>query len=290
MCSRCPERGDVARGAAVAAVALAAAGTLGAQVRGTSGPAWTAAGGRVLRVCADPNNLPFSDARGRGFENALAELAARELGARVAYTWWAQRRGFVRNTLGARACDVYMGVPAAYDRVWRTRPYYRSTYVFVARPGTAGARVRSMDDPALRRLRVGVTVIGDDFNNTPPAHALGARGIVRNVVGYSVYGDYRDEAPPARVVDAVARGEVDVAVAWGPMAGYWAARAARPLAVRTIAPRADLPFAFDIAVGVRRGDTALRNAMDGVLVRRRVSVDSLLRAYHVPRVDQGMRK
>lgn len=248
--------------------------------------------GAVLRVCADPNNLPFSDARGRGFENKLAELVARELGARVAYTWWAQRRGFARNTLRAGACDVIPGVPSGYEIALVTRPYYRSTYVFVARPGTPGARVRSFDDPALRRLRVGVTIIGDDFASSPPAHALNARGAVRNVVGFSVYGDYREPAPPARVVDAVASGAVDLAVAWGPMAGYFAVREPRRLVLTPVSPQIDrpfLPFVFDIAMGVRRGDHALRDTLDAVLTRRRPSIDSLLAAYRVPRLDRRVR-
>lgn len=244
--------------------------------------------GAVLRVCADPNNLPFSDARQRGFENRLVDLVAAELGARVEYTWWAQRRGFARNTLRAGACDVIPGVPSSYELALVTRPYYRSTYVFVARPGTPGARVRSVDDPALRRLRVGVTLVGDDFASSPPAHALSARGAVRNVVGFSVYGDYREPAPPSRIVRAVADGTVDLAVAWGPLAGYFAPRQARRLALTPVSPQIDLPylpFVFDIAMGVRRGDTALRDTLDAVLTRRRPSVDSLLAEYGVPRLD-----
>jgi mxaJ protein len=125
----------------------------------------------ALRVCADPNDLPFSSARGEGFENALAELVAGELGKTVAYTWWAQRRGFIRNTLNAGACDVIMGVPTL-DMIATTRPYHRSTYVFVSRKDRA-LDFSSMEAPELRTLRVGVHLIGDDGANTPPAHALG---------------------------------------------------------------------------------------------------------------------
>src|SRR4051812_31872304 len=107
------------------------------------------ADGRVLRVCADPNNLPFSNERAEGFENRLAELVARELGARLEYTWYAERRGFLRNSLNAGLCDVVMGVPSALGMVAVSRPYYRSTYVFVSRkPG-----IRSLDDPVLKQLR-----------------------------------------------------------------------------------------------------------------------------------------
>ena len=247
------------------------------------------AGRPALRVCADPNNLPFSNARGEGFENRLAELMARELGRRVEYTWWAQRRGFVRNTLDAGACDVVMGVPSSFELARPTRPYYRSTYVFVSRAG-GRSRVRSFDDPALRRLRVGVQMIGDDYANAPPAHALARRGIVRNVVGYSVYGDYATPNPPARIVEAVARGEVDVAVVWGPLAGYFAPRQPLPLRLDPVTPQIDLPFlpfVFDISMAVRRGDDSLRAELDRALVRARPAIDSILAAYGVPRVGAG---
>ena len=249
-----------------------------------------APGTRTLRVCADPNNLPFSNDRGEGFENRLAELVAKDLGMRVEYTWWAQRRGFFRNTLRDGKCDVVIGVPTAVEMVLPTRPYYRSTYVFVTREGRP--RIRSFDDPALRRLRVGVQMVGDDGANSPPAHALARRGIVQNVVGYSVLGDYAQPNPPARIVDAVARGEVDVAVAWGPMAGYFATRAGAPLAVTPVSPQIDLPFlpfVFDIGMGVRRTDVALRDRLDSAIVRHRGAIDRLLADYGVPRVHAATR-
>jgi len=232
----------------------------------------------VLRVCADPNNLPFSNAREEGFENALAALVARDLGADLRYTWWAQRRGFVRNTLGAGECDLLVGAPSAFARVLPTRPYYRSSYVFVARADRA-LDIRSFDDPALRRLRIGVQLIGNDYANTPPAHALARRGLVDNVAGYTVYGDYTRPDPPARIMDAVARGEVDVAVVWGPLAGYFARRSAVPLVLTAVSPAVDPPglaFAYDISMGVRRGNEALRARVQEVLVRRRREIDSIL--------------
>jgi mxaJ protein len=241
---------------------------------------------RILRVCADPNNLPFSNARGEGFENRLAELVADELGARLEYTWWAQRRGFVRNTLKAGACDLIPGVPTSVEMVLPTRPYYRSTYVFVRR-ADAPFTVRSFDDPVLRRVKVGVQLVGDDGADTPPAHALGRRGVVRNVVGYTLYGDYAKPNPPARIVEAVARREVDVAVVWGPLAGYFARRQRAPLALTPVQPQVDvpfLPFVFDIAMGVRRGDTTFRDEVNAVLRRRKTTVDSILKAFGVPRV------
>jgi mxaJ protein len=239
-----------------------------------------------LRVCADPNNLPFSNERGEGFENHLAQLVARELGTTVQYTWWAQRRGFVRNTLDAGTCDVVMGVPSSIDLMLTTRPYYRSTYVFVTR--TADPVVQTFDDSLLRGLRIGVQLVGDDFANSPPAHALATRGVVQNVRGYSVYGDYRSEVPTARIVEAVAEGEIDVAVVWGPLAGWLAPKQRVRLTLQPVAPQIDLPFlpmVFDVSIGVRRRDEALRDRLDQVIERIRPEIDALLASYGVPRLD-----
>jgi mxaJ protein len=241
---------------------------------------------RVLRVCADPNNLPFSNERREGFENRIAELVAREMKAELRYVWWAQRRGYIRNSLRAGLCDVFIGMPTGLDMVLVTRPYYRSTYTFVTKRNAP--RITSFDDPRLRRLRVGVQIIGDDFANAPPAEALSHRGIVRNVRGYTVLGDYRDQNPPSRIVRAVANGEVDVAVVWGPLAAYFARQSSVPLRVVPVSPEVDvpyLPFVFDIAMGVRRGDTALRDSLDAVIARRRPEIDRILAAYGVPRAD-----
>jgi len=241
---------------------------------------------RTLRVCADPNNLPFSNERREGLENKLADLIADDLGARVEYTWWAQRRGFIRNTLNADLCDVVMGVPGSFELALVTRPYYRSTYVFVTRRDR-GLTLRSFDDSLLRTVRIGVQMIGDDYANAPPAHALANRGIVDNVRGYLVYGDYRQESPPARIIEAVASGEIDVAIAWGPLAGYFASRQAVPLEIAPVSPQIDLPFlpfVYDIALGVRRGNDSLRAELDDVLVRRRADIGRLLDSYGVPRV------
>jgi mxaJ protein len=245
----------------------------------------------ALRVCADPNNLPFSNERGEGFENRLASMLAADLGMRVEYTWWAQRRGFVRNTLAAGQCDVLMGVPTAFELAATTRPYYRSTYVFVSRRDR-GLGLRSFDDERLRGLRIGVQMIGDDFANSPPAHALSARGMVQNVIGYSVLGDYSQPNPPARVVEAVTRGDVDVAVVWGPLAGYFAQHQPTPLELGAVTPERDTPFrpfAFDISMGVRRADTERRRMLDDFIVRRRADIDRLLAEYGVPRLNETAR-
>jgi mxaJ protein len=242
-----------------------------------------------LRVCSDPNNLPFSNSRGEGFENEIAQLIARDLKTTVSYYWWAQRRGFVRNTLTAHKCDVIVGVPSSFELALTTRPYYRSTYVFVTRRDRR-IRIESLDDPKLRKLKIGVQIIGDDYASSPPAHALANRGIVRNVSGFMVYGDYSQESPTRRIIDAVANGEVDVSAVWGPTAGYFIRRSRVPLAVTPVSPQIDLPFlpfVFDIAMAVRRTDTELRDKLDEILVRREKEIDAILRRYGVPRVGDA---
>jgi mxaJ protein len=238
---------------------------------------------RLLRVCADPNNLPFSNQRGEGFENRLAELTAEALGAELVYEWKPHRRGFIRTGLRAGACDVVIGMASEVDLALTTRPYYRSSYVVVRRPG--GPAITSFDDPALAELRIGVQLVGDDYMNTPPAHALARRGHAHNLVGYTVYGDYRQDSPPAEVVRAVARGEIDLAIAWGPLAGYVARHSPEPLEVVPLAgppDPADPPMAFDISMAVARGNHALRDELDAVLAARADEIAELLRAYGVP--------
>jgi quinoprotein dehydrogenase-associated probable ABC transporter substrate-binding protein len=239
---------------------------------------------RVFRVCADPNNLPFSNQQGEGFENHIAELIARDLNARVEYTWFAQRRSFIRNTLSAGVCDVVMGVPAGFERTATTRPYYRSTYVFVSHEDRK-LSIGSMDDPALKRLNIGVHLIGDDYANPPPVHALSRRHIVRNVHGYSIYGDYSQPNPPARLIEAVSAGQIDIAIVWGPFAGYFGKRQPAPLRIVPVSPETDstgLPFAFDIAMGVRRNDKALLDELEHALERRQPEIQRILAEYSVP--------
>jgi mxaJ protein len=241
-----------------------------------------------LRVCADPNNLPFSNDRLEGFENKIAELIAREMNLKVEYSWWAQRRGFFRNTLKAGTCDLVVGVPSSFELALTTSPYYRSSYVFVYRKDRH-LNIRSFDDPVLRRIKIGVQMIGDDFANTPPAHALSNRHIIGNVRGYTLYGDYAEANPPARIIEAVARGEVDVAVVWGPLAGYFAGRQKAPLEVVPVSPEIDLPFlpfVYDISMGVRRGDDAFREELEAILARRRSEIEAVLDQYGVPRVGR----
>jgi len=246
----------------------------------------------ALRVCADPNNLPFSNSRLEGFENRIATMLAADLGARVEYTWWAARRGFLRNTLNARKCDVVIGLPTSMEMALVTQPYYRSSYVFVTRHDS-GLHIRSFDDPQLKRLRIGVPMVSDDGANAPPAHALARRGLVANLVQYSVYGDYRQDTPPAALVKAVADRSIDVAAAWGPLAGYFASRQATPLDLTPVEPQVDtpfLPFVFDISMAVRRDDRTRRDAIDAFLTRNHRRIDAVLAEFGVPRLDAAHRE
>ena len=247
----------------------------------------TTAGARQLRVCADPNNLPYSNDRGEGFENRIVALLAEDLGTDVRYTWWAQRRGFLRNTLLANECDVVAGVASSMGMLGTTDPYYRSSYVFVSR-ADRHLGVRSLDDPRLKRWTIGVQLVGDDGANTPPAHALARRGMAQNVRGYTVYGDYAGTAPQSPVIEAVAQGDVDVAIVWGPTAGYFAAKQPVPLTLTPVTPWLDgplWPMVFDTSMGVRKEDRALRRELNAALQRHASEIAAILDEYHVLRVE-----
>lgn len=244
---------------------------------------------RTLTVCADPNNLPFSNEAGQGFENKLAQMIASDLHAKVAYVWWAQRRGYVRNTLNEGKCDLWPGIASNVEMIATTRPYYRSTYMFVSRASEKLSGL-TLDDRRLKNVRIGVQMVGNDATNTPPAHALASRGIVANVRGYMLYGDYSKPNPPSEIVRAVERGDIDVALVWGPLAGYFAARSPVPLRLEPVTPwMADMewPMQFDISVGVQKNDQKLLKQVDEVLARRRGEIAKLLAAYHVPVVRDG---
>jgi mxaJ protein len=237
-----------------------------------------------LRVCADPNNMPFSNAHGDGFENRIAALVAREMHRPLAYYWLPQRRGFIRNSLNAGRCDVVMGIPAQFALAQPTRSYYSSSYAFVSRRDRHLA-IDSFDAPPLKTLTIGIQIVGDDYNNPPAAQALASRHIIQNVRGFTTYGDYSRPDPQRSIIDAVADGQVDIAVVWGPLAGYYAQREPTPIDVRPIAAAGSQPafrFTFDIAMGVRRDDTTLRAALDRVIARRGEDLRRILRSYGVP--------
>ena len=256
---------------------------LGTVLSGTTWANEESASAQAFRVCADPNNLPYSNQDQEGFENKIAEVLARELGQVVDYTWRPQRRGFLRNTLNAGKCDVVMGIPADLDSVLTTRPYYRSSYAFVY-PEEAAYQLSSLDDPVLKYLKIGVHLIGDDYTNSPPAHVLSSRGIVENVVGYSVFGDYAQDSPPGKIVEAVASKEIDTAIIWGPIAGYFAKEQAVALHVSPVLADADsgsFLFAYDIALGVRPDDEELRNTLNTLLDQYSEEIHAILIQYGI---------
>lgn len=234
-------------------------------------------------MCADPNNLPFSNKAREGFENKIVELVAQELDKQISYVWWAQRRGYVRNTLNEAKCDLWPGVASGIERVATTRPYYRSTYVFVTR-ASSHLQDLTLDDSRLRALSIGVQLIGNDANNTPPAHAIASRGIVANVHGYMLYGNYAHPNPPAAIMIAVADGTVDVAMVWGPLAGYFAQRSSVALAVSPITSLSPSPWpmTFDVSMGVQLQNGALLDEVNTALARRKAAIDDILRQYSVP--------
>ena len=285
MSSRCRELvRRRARPIARAALALLAGTGLAAAARQPSVPAGppeqNAAAPGALRVCADPDNLPFSRADGSGFENRIAQLAAQDLGVPLSYEWLPDRRGFVRKTMGEDRCDVIIGVPVGFERTLNTKPYYRSTYVWVER-ARDGITPASFDDSRLEHLRIGVQLIGNDMAASPPGYALAHHGLIRNVVGFPIVG----EQPSAqRMVDALVAGRIDGALVWGPQAGYFAQRAAVPLRIAPVSapPETGQRFEFAIAMGVRRGDEALRVALDDFIRRRQTDIDRILADYAVP--------
>lgn len=239
---------------------------------------------RELRVCADPDNLPFSNEKREGFENKIAALLAEDLRAKLIYTWQKQRQSFIRQTLGEKRCDVVMGVPYGYERVFFTRPYYRSGYVFI----TAKRRrlaLKSLDDPILRKLKIGLHAIGNDGSNSPPANALARRGMAENIVGYSMWGEASVENPQAEIVDAVANGDIDVAIVWGPIGGYFAKLHGHDLEVAPVPADAQMPsmlFDYDISVGVRKGDDAFAAELEESLERKQREIHEILMAYNIP--------
>lgn len=237
----------------------------------------------ALRVCADPDNLPFSNQRGEGFENRLAELMAREMDVKLEYTWWSQRKSFIKNSIGQGRCDALMGVPAELDSVAVTRPYYRSTYVFVSRGGL-NPPITSLEDARFAKWRIGIHIVGDDY--APPAAALARRGLAPNIAGYSLFGKHGEPNPPARLIDAVAAGDVDVAIVWGPFAGYFARNQKVALRIAPVSPAMFLavPFTYEISMGVRKGDGALREKLERALERNCAAVRSILDDYGIPQL------
>lgn len=236
----------------------------------------------VLRVCADPDNMPLSNQKGEGYEQKIAELIAKEWGAKVEYAWWPVRRGFFSRALNGRYCDVAIQAPSGLDMAGVTAPYFRSGYVFLTRKDS-GLDIRSLADPRLKKLKIGVNLLHSDAENTPPAMALSRYGVIGNLTGYSTF--YTEDDRPEDIVNAVANKEVDVAIVWGPLAGYFARSAPTPLNIRPLPERdslSDFPFQFNIAMGVRRRDRDLRDSLNALLRRKEPEIQAILKDYAVP--------
>lgn len=294
MSSRCLERCRLVLTGATALVAVVAAVVLPFASQADE----VADEGPPLRVCVDPDRMPYSQHDqvphdrvapageqhdgDRSFEVRVAQIVAAQLQRPLELHWQPMIRGTVRKTLKAGECDVLAGVPVGYDPVLTTRPYYRSSYVIVSRrddPQPLG----SFNDPRLSTLRIGVELIGNDLAASPPGHVLAQRGATQHVVGFSLFNDPRPIG--ARMVDAVARNELDAALLWGPQAGWFARQA--PVIMRVVRAPAGvtMPFEFGIAMGVRKSDRALRDALQAALDAKRAEIDAVLAEYGVPRTD-----
>jgi mxaJ protein len=267
---------ELRRGAAIAlAICL---GVIAGSATGAGAHEWE------LRVCADPNNLPYSNERGEGFENRIAELIADELDAELVYVWHPHRRGLIGNIFREGECELVLGVTDGHPQLLTTIPYYRSSYMFVYRADSA-FEIESLDDPALRDLKIGIQMVGGATNATPPGQALANRGLGENLVGISVYGDYSQPHPLSGIVEAVAGGDVDVALVWGPVAGYFAARQSVELELVKVEPEIEPPFipmVFAISIGMRPGDEDLRDLLHRAMASRWDEIQNVLGAYHVP--------
>ncbi len=237
---------------------------------------------KVLRVCADPHNMPFSTERGEGFENKLAELFAQKLGKELSYAWYPQATGFVRNTLAAHKCDVIMGAPQGDEVVQATNPYYRSAYALVFKEGLDG--VDTLSDPRLKGKRIGVVA------GTPPGNNMAANGLMANAKPYPLVIDTRVDSSAAAMMRDLATGEVDAGVLWGPMAGYYARQASAavtvvPLVRETSGPR----LAYRIAMGVRHSDQEWKRLLNRLIRESQPAIDKLLLSFGVPLLDDNDR-
>jgi mxaJ protein len=232
----------------------------------------------TLRVCADPNNLPFSNMREEGFENQMARMIGSYLGDNIEFVWQRMGRGFVREYIDKNKCEVVIGVPATFRPLLTTQPYYRSSFVFLTRR-SARFQPSSLDDPQLRNSRIGVEALEEDY--TPPAEALSRRGLQSQLVGIYSVGEHNLD-----VAKAVSGGDVDLGIMWGPAAGYFAKRSPDKFHLVPVSPTSDgtLPFTFSIAMGVARTNRALQARLDQFIQANQSRIQKLLESYGVPRL------
>jgi len=279
MSTRSATRPHAASCRAAAAIAAAFGVTLA-----YAGEAAAPAAPPELVVCADPSNLPYSNERGEGFENRIASLLAKDLHATLRYEWNAQRRGFLRRGINGHGCDLLLGVPAGLEGVKTLKPLWTSTYAFVTRRDR-DLHIADFDDARLAHLRIGLQAIGNEGDNTPPAASIALRGLTRQVVGFPM--NQESDRSAADLVAAVDAGSVDVAILWGPFAGYFAGRHGDRLDVVPITRDARLPtlvYTFAMAPAVRRGEDAFGERVQAALDRHAPEIRELLVSYGVPLV------
>lgn len=239
---------------------------------------------QVLRVCSDPANLPFSNEKGEGFENKIAELVAAELEIPVDYTWFPQATGFIRNTLAAKRCDVVIGSAQGDDLVLNTNHYYRSTYALIIRKRAGLDGIDGLADTRLAGKRVGIVA------GTPPATIMNQLGLMQKAKPYPLTVDRRFDSPAERMVADIRSGEIDAGALWGPIAGYFAARGGEPLlVVPLVKEAAGQRMAFRITFGVRHLEDDWKRRLNEIIAKRQGDIDAILLSYGVPLLDEGTR-
>ncbi len=234
----------------------------------------------ALRVCADPANLPFSNDKGEGFENAIAELLAGALGVPVRYTWYPDSVGFIRKTLRERHCDLIIGTISNNDMLQNTNPYYRSAFSLVYR-ADSGLALGSLDDLTGKTLEIGAIA------GTPPVTLLAQKGLLRQLHSYQLMVDTRFNHPGQDLVHDVAEGKIDVGVLWGPIAGYYAKHETAPLVVVPL-HSGDSPMRLDfrITMGVRFNEPEWKRDINNVIRDKQDEINRILLDYGVPLLDE----
>src|SRR3954451_19996993 len=237
---------------------------------------------KVLRVCADPRNLPFSNQKGEGFENKLAELFAEKLQKKLDYMYFPQATGFVRMTLGAHRCDVIMGFPQGDDLVQGTNPYYRTAYALVAKAGNGLDEVATLEDARLKSKRIGIVA------GTPPATNMAANGLMMHARPYPLMIDTRVDSSAAAMIKDLISGEIDAGVLWGPMAGFYARQANPPLKVTLLIKETTGPrLAYRIGMGVRPADQNWKRLLNRLIQENQPSINKILLDFGVPLLDEN---
>jgi quinoprotein dehydrogenase-associated probable ABC transporter substrate-binding protein len=237
---------------------------------------------KVLRVCADPRDLPFSNEAGEGFENKIAALLAHKLGKTLAYEYYPGATGFVRNTLNAHRCDVIMGIPQGDDIVQGTNPYYRTSYALISRQGADLESIESLEDPRLQGKRIGIIA------GTPPATNLAVNGLLENVKSYPLVVDTRFDAPASLMIGDLEGGRIDAALLWGPIAGYLAKHAKTPMKVTPLVNETSGPrMIYRIGMGVRHSDQDWKRLLNKLIIENRAEINAILASYGVPLLDEN---